>query len=167
MSTGTLSVNTPMSEPNMAHAKATMPPFFGPSLFSTMEAGMAMTIPTSENRELSQPAVAISILNAPMRVVMQGATLFCTSASEMPAKMVANATIQARFVFIKLLSFSYTAARSCLHSRLGQVAIDFRSASRGLVGVVVMRLHEEERNRTQHRGDCQRDRGNSPIRNSR
>ena len=77
-----------------------MPPRLGPTLFRMTAAGMAITMPTSENNELSQPAVAMSMPNASIKVVMLGATLFCTSASDTPAKMVANATrTQARFSY--------------------------------------------------------------------
>ena len=66
-----------------------------------------MMMPTSENSELSQPAVAESMLNVVCSSSIQGATLFCTKARETPAKMVAKATIHARFVFIGFSSFSY------------------------------------------------------------
>lgn len=66
-----------------------------------------MIMPTNENSELSHPAVAMSIPNAACSVVMQGATLFCTSASAIPARIVANATTQARFAFISKNSLPF------------------------------------------------------------
>ena len=76
MSTATFVVKTPMSEPKIAHMSAMAPLFLGPSLFKMIDAGSAMMMPTSENSELNQPAVAMSMPNALCSVVMQGATLF-------------------------------------------------------------------------------------------
>ena len=104
ISTAVFSNARPMREPPMAQAKAMIPPRFGPILFRMTAAGIAITMPTSEKTELSHPAVAISIWSASCRTSMHGATLFCTRARAIPAKIVAKATIQAFFVFIANLT---------------------------------------------------------------
>lgn len=94
MSTPTLSVARPISEPTMAKARAATPAFFGPNRLMIIAAGSAMMMPTKVKMVLSKPAVPMLMPNTSMRTVMMGETLFCTRASDMPPNMATRHTAQ-------------------------------------------------------------------------